>query len=1209
MTARFFLNQRKTGGHRPPLQSRFAALATLIFVNAFVFVSFAGAQSSTTGEVYGGVIDRDDNGRPLPAASVTLQNLRNGRVVNASTNSRGNYVFSLVGRGVYSLQAEMRNYLGVEYPFIEVPLNQPRLVLPVFALSRVGSATAPQPNSLPGTRQTTVFSLASPRQIPTGSAAGLGLTSLVSLRDWALRSNFDSSIVALLPLRGGRTFDQLALFAPGVAPAPFSPGRGPAVGIGVGAIGQFSVNGLRSRSNNFTVDGSDNNDEDIGVRRQGFVALVPQSTESVGEFQIMTAGFPAHFGRNAGSNVNAVSQSGESDVHGTVYGFFNHDALNARNPFDTLFTDSINSGNLNGGRYAGKDSVYSQYGGVIGGPIIARRLFFFGSYERQQSHGTALHHFAVPAEGERGLRVNGRTLLGESQAAKGFVPARQLQDFFAERLIPYSSAAGVGIMSLYPLPNNPAGPFRANNYSQVGRFEGDGRVFSTRFDWYPSIHSIEARYNSTHDESRIPFTGEAINSAIGTRTGTHNFSLVINSAASFQANELRVSYGRTRLAFPPEKGSPLLFGSSPTGVPAELRREVETSFGRFGPFGVSGPIGQLSILPYASIGIDVYNFPQGRVDNTYQVSDFVTKVTDAHVLRAGFDIRHSQLNSFADRNSRPLIVFGYGRVSATCMQNPFCPFSTDDGALYGTDLASLGAPSGVLQALHTDPSADTTIGLRMTQYDFFFQDDWEIRRNLTLNLGMRYELQTVPHETNNRIEKTFSMTADQFGHLEPSGSAEDQAIIRAGNRAFDQAFASLKQFLAGRRRIYDADQTNFAPRIGFAWDPIGDGKTAIHAGYSLQFDANPGAFTSQSRNVFPTFVPVNLDLNFRRPSGTFVNNPTFFNFRPTQTPLIKPGTLNAYNLTGNAFATGLGTLFNQQPANPTDSLSGNGLAFTLPEKDLQTGYAQHYVVSAERQFGNNWLGSVAYVGTRGRHLPRFTTPNGGFISSPVLLSSVNQPLTILDQPPYGGRPTPSLGAFTVLENSASSSYHSMQLAVLKRLSRGLQFRSSWTWSHAIDDVSDMFDARSFFALPEDSKESNRDRASANFDARHRLTGFLTWSGFRSLDFAVTAEFQTGQPYTINSAADRNGDGNLTDRPGIGRNTARAEGIRTVDAAVSRTFAFGNNSALVARIEAFNVFNQTNLGIPVRILESPGFGASFDTQVDSRALRVVAKVLF
>jgi hypothetical protein len=1180
------------------MKSLLACAAAVLVLYTLRPAASARAQSTTTGEIYGGVIDRD-NRRPLADASMTLLNLRNGRSRPGRTDARGNYVFSLVEPGNYSVRADCAGYLGLEYPRIVVPLNQPKLVIPVFALAKAGSS-APRPLKAGPMEigEAALFPPTAAASLAAPPPAGPGLTSLVSLRDWALRSNYDSFTVPMLPLRGGRSFDQLALFAPGVARAPFSPGEGPAVGIGVGSIGQFSVNGLRSRSNNFTVDGSDNNDEDIGVRRQGFVALVPQSTESVEEYQVMTAGFPAYFGRNSGSIVNAVSRAGEGAAHGVVYGFFNSDAMEARNFFDLPFADSVNGGSRNGGRHSGKDSVHGKYGGMIGGPIAADRLFYFVSGERQRNYGTAVRHFAVPAERERGLRTR-----------SGFQPIRSLQQFFDERLIPYSGAAGESILSLYPLPNNPAGPFGEHNYSQASRFEANSRAASIRLDWYPANHSVEARYNATQDESRIPFTGDAIDSAVGTRTGTQNLSIVINSAASALANTLRISYGRTNLAFPPEHGSPLLFGSSPAGVSPELRREVRTPYGHYGPFGVSGPIGQLTILPYAPIGIDVYNFPQGRVDNTYQVSDFITKIIDSHAIRAGFDIRYSQLNSFADRNSRPLIVFGYGLVGSTCMQNPFCPFATDDGTLRGTDLAALGAPSGVLQTLSTNPLADTTIGLRLAQYDLFLQDDWEVRRNLTVNLGIRYELQTVPRESNSRIERTFGLTPDQFGHLEPTGSTRDQAIIRSGNQAFDQALRGLQDFVAGRRRIYAADRNNFAPRIGFAWDPFGRGKTAIRAGFSLHFDANPGAFTSQSRNVFPSFVPVNLDLNFNPPSGTFINNPAFFSFLPTQTPLIRPGTLNVYNLTGDAFATGLGTLFNQQPVNSLANLSGNGLAFTLPEKSLRTGYARHYVVSAEQQLGDDWLGSVAYVGNCGRHLPRFMTPNGGLISSPVLLSSSSQPLAILDQPPYGERPAGSLGAFTVMQNSASSSYHSLQATLLRRLSRGLQLRWNWTWSHAIDEVSDMYDARGFFALPQDSRRPEQERASASFDARHRLAGFVTWTGFRHWIFAVTAEVQSGQPYTVNTVVDLNGDGNLTDRPGIGRNTSRASPVRTLDAAITRTLSMGSRRSLEARVEVFNLLNQTNLGIPVRILEAPGFGASFDTRVDSRSIRFAARVNF
>src|SRR5205823_1219012 len=190
---------------------------------------------------------------------------------------------------------------------------------------------------------------------------------------------FDRRQLTALPLPGIRSFEMLAFLLPGVAPPPQAAGStvGPGIGAGIGTTGQFSVNGQRARSNNFTVDGSDNNDEDIGVRRQGFVALVPQSTESIEEFKIVTAGFPADFGRNSGSMVNAVSRSGESAVHGAIYGFFDNDALNARNAFDTAFTDSINAGNLNGGRYTGRDSTHSQYGGVVGGPVVANRLFYF----------------------------------------------------------------------------------------------------------------------------------------------------------------------------------------------------------------------------------------------------------------------------------------------------------------------------------------------------------------------------------------------------------------------------------------------------------------------------------------------------------------------------------------------------------------------------------------------------------------------------------------------------------------------------------------------------------------------------------------------------------------------------------------------------------------------------------------------------------------
>jgi hypothetical protein len=250
------------------------------------------------------------------------------------------------------------------------------------------------------------------------------------------------------------------------------------------------------------------------------------------------------------------------------------------------------------------------------------------------------------------------------------------------------------------------------------------------------------------------------------------------------------------------------------------------------------------------------------------------------------------------------------------------------------------------------------------------------------------------------------------------------------------------------------------------------------------------------------------------------------------------------------------------------------------------------------------------------------------------------------------RPQRGLGGFSVFENSASSIYHALQASVDRRLERGLQFRGSWTWGHAIDEVSDPFDSRAFTALPQNTNRLDLERAPANFDARHRVTSYLVWdipsfvphSAFRNWRLAATAEFQTGQPVTVNTALDRNLDGNLTDRlnrmdgfqfvshdawpirtksgvtaleliaprrqnGAVGRNTFRADGIATIDLAVSRKLSLGRSTTLDLRIEGFNVFNRTHFGIPVRILESPAFGRTYDLSVEPRTFRLYAKLSF
>jgi len=197
------------------------------------------------------------------------------------------------------------------------------------------------------------------------------------------------------------------------------------------------------------------------------------------------------------------------------------------------------------------------------------------------------------------------------------------------------------------------------------------------------------------------------------------------------------------------------------------------------------------------------------------------------------------------------------------------------GFFSGSDLAALGFPTGIFQALSIG-TPNSSIGLRLWQYDFFFNDTWRLRPGLTLNYGLRYEYNTVPHEVNNRIEKTFGLDLlppvdNSLNLLDDSLNPVDNAKLQM---AFNATLEELKKFLGGRKSIYDPDRNNFGPHFSFAWDPLAHsstqaGKTVVRGGAGIYYDVALGSVVSQSRNVFPTFVPFNADVNFPADSDLF----------------------------------------------------------------------------------------------------------------------------------------------------------------------------------------------------------------------------------------------------------------------------------------------------------------------------------------------------
>jgi hypothetical protein len=1098
---------------------------------------------------------------------------------------------------------------------------------------------------------------------------GEARASLVNTNDPTRRGNFTREQVETLPLGGTtdtRTFDELALLVPGVAPAPYVPGvRGPGVGYGIGTAGQFSVNGARARANNFTVDGSDNNDPDVGVRRQGFVALVPQSIESVQEFQLSTLLWDAEAGRNVGSQVNAVSKSGGNEYHGIVYGFFTDSALNARNAFD--FT----------GGASGGENPYTraQVGLVLGGPIVRDQTQFFFSYERQEINAAVEQHFAVPTASDRRF-LN----LREFGVLR---PITSLDPDVAYRTTSGSTPVGANVLSLYPFPNDPQGPYGLNNYTEILPASGNGDVLSFKVTHrFNDDNVLNVRYNFTNDDRLLPSVNRAIRSTIGSDTTTHNLSVIFDTALSPTLfNQARFSYGRTELAFPEQPSSPFLFSANsvvPIEVaPGDVRNFLSDTF----------PIGELIIEPFSPVGVDVFTFPQGRTNNTFQFADSVSWTRGTHSVKFGADIRHNLLDSFQDRNYRPLVVFGngiqaFGFLNQTGIEAT--PFGFQDLSpivpLSGVQLAAFGAPSSLFQVI-TQGVPDSSIKLRFTEYNFFVNDSWRIRPNFVLDYGVRYEYNSVPTEADRKIENAL-----QLQGIPDSGSSIVDSPLRSA--LFDLAVSGLRDIYQGRDKIYDNDPNNFGPHVGFAWDPWSDGRTSIRAGYGVYFDTILGALVSQSRNVFPNEVPINVSPDFLGTDILNLPNPAVLALRDGRgniiRSLITPGSVNQFGGQPEDFGPLIGQVVFQ-------NFNTGGIAITLPVKDIATPYGQPWHLTYEQQLVTDYVFSAAYVGTKGTKLSRITTPNLGPNVTPFLPIVVpapgtayppnpnesTPPLVVADfvQSIIRPRPNPFLGAITRFENSANSIYHALQLEARKRYSHGYMFTFAYTWSHAIDDVSDVFPIAGAPILPEDTFNLALERADANYDVRHRFAASAIWdlpfyrdradASVGSVAWLLggwqvssVAQGYTGQPFTLNVPFDSNLDGNLSDRPlstegltfidehgprrvaieddpiisnyvffpfvsfdqngiitiqgqngFVGRNTVRADGIFDWDVAINKRFHFTDTQHLEFRTEFFNVLNRTNYGIPIRTLFNPGFGSSVETALPARVIQFALKYSF
>ena len=1258
---------------------------------AAIHLSVSG-QSNVSGRFFGVVRDRATHA-VIPDATATFKNLRTGSLTTARSGSDGQFSYTPLPPDDYEIEVKADGYLPRMKRQILTAM-QPTPVEPVpFDLEKENIAVTPTPVA-------TQTNNTGPQPTPA-TAATRSETETIGLNP-SRGAVFDIRSVQGLPLGGTtltRTFDELAFLVPGVNPPPQAICNtvGPGIGGGVGTSGQFSVNGLRSRANNFTVDGSDNNDEDIGVRRQGFFALVPQPIESTQEFQIVTLVAPAQYGRNLGAQVNAVSRGGGNGFHGVFYGVGNADFLNARNFFDnaggntrfaltgrrldgTLIPVFQNGQPLFVANDAGEKDDFSlmQGGFAVGGPIAQDRLFFFASGEGQTMNGTRERHFAVPSLEDRGLFGTGAQGFLAPQPNGNVVPLHP-GNFIAD-----------SVYSLFPFPNDPTGVYGRNTYTKALPIDARGVILSGRVDYSffrnrERPQTFTARYNFTNDRRDLTDVGGALFSAIRPRVRTENLSTyLIGGLSDRSSNELRFSYGRTRLRFDElrddflapvrslgasedtrfllnaryidNQTSALCSTNTLSCAPSNvvLPSSVRLVNSQFFTENISlGSVGQVIIGGFSPAGVDVFNFPQQRDNNTFQFADTIRWQLGGnreHALALGTDVRRTDLKSDLPLNSRSLVTF-YG---GSCT-NPatFCPRTA--GYAQPLDFVAAGAPTGFFQSLRTT-GKDSSIDLGYYQLNFFVQDEWRVARNLSISLGLRYELNTTPKEADRKIEDTFGQALPSF-------------------------LAGRSQFLDGRSNIYDSDKNNFAPRLGFAYAPARD--TVIRGGFGVYYDQILGAVVGQSRNVFPTFINVNFGggsfqgsdlglLTLFNPKAAFVRpDGTVCSFNPFSdttdcfgTPLIQPGTLNTINpdLPSSLLQTAFGNIFAQYP-------SGSLFGITLPTRKLNAPLSYQYSIGVERRvFRNNFL-SAAYVGSTGRNLLRFTTPNNGgnFVSSidgfflacpQVIFGSVPcDPIAQGSTLAFAPRPVANAGAISQFETTGRSQYHSLQVELRGRFSQRFQYRTNYVYGSVKDDVSDVFDLAGAFALPQNSLTFAGEYAPANFDVRHRFTysfifdtpemrkhnGIVKYL-LGEWHIAGTGKFNTGQPFTVNTIIDVNQDGNLTDRlnntmfisetgdrrqplvladnavfsqmlalftkdGSVPRNSFRAGKVLELDMSFAKKFSFRETQGVEFRADVFNFINRANFGVPVRFLEAPGFGKAVDTITPGRRIQFMVRYLF
>ena len=769
----------------------------------------------------------------------------------------------------------------------------------------------------------------------------------------------------------------------------------------------ISVNGARVTQNNFQINGVDANK--IDTNSAAYLAV--PAPETIQEFKVQTSLYDATYGRGGGGNVQAVTRSGSNDFHGGAYEYFRNEALNANNPFF---------------KAAGVERPVLQrnvFGGLIGGPVKRDRIFFFGSYqgtrERNGASDNSLSSDILISPPGLTSDRSAQTLLATFKPTlRNGLPATSI-DPAALALLNAKLPNGQFVIPTPQVDGHYSGTSISSHREDQFNSNLDARL--SQKDWL----ALKFFFSNAPQFSALPDGGANV-PGFGADQKQDNRVLSVQEIHTISPtliNEARIGYSfisQETVGRNPVRDSDLGIQRANSDVYPGLGRII---------------IGQARTnaltIGNAGTGVDI------QVDeSSTTLVDIVSLVHGAHSFRIGAEIIDYHVDLTTNN-------FRRGQIN----------FQNFNNFLIG----SVGSS--------TYGDGINTRKLRATDYNAFLQDDWKFSRRLTLNLGLRYELDLPPYETRG-VLATFDpalyvsrMEVDSSGN--PIGPPIG-GFVQAGNVIPQYDLPNVPN--VSKRVLTSIDPNNFAPRFGFSYSPLDSGRVVIRGGYGVFYSRPSMIYIGETINSPPTYAVG------RSPSGAIALSAPFFPL-PSQSQF--PAFVEGVALAGNSF-----------------------------DRGMRTAYFQQYNSSVQYAPGKDLLLEVAYVGTRGLKLIRNVAINQALLASPQrpiinavtgLAITTNTPANASLRAPYQGV---DIAGFAQLQSTAQSTYNSLQMSLTKRLSKGLQFLAAYTFSRSIDNASggsaSTGDAKDASPISGNQLDNRANRGLSNFDRTHRLVLSYLW---------------------------------------------------------------------------------------------------------------------